>query len=31
MQLAAIILPRTDDYLYQILKSDDYAQCCGAT
>jgi hypothetical protein len=31
MQLAAIILPRTDDYMYQMLKSDDYAQCCGAT
>jgi hypothetical protein len=30
MQLAAIILPRTDDYMYQMLKSDDYAQCCGA-
>ena len=31
MQLASIIQPRTDDYLYQTQKADDYAQHCGST
>jgi hypothetical protein len=31
MQLPSIIQPRTDEYLYQTQKADDYAQHCGST